>query len=195
MYHRSLGLTQDSADLGSECNDTGLDAVQWATTQIADGDADVAFAGSTDAPLAELAYATLSALRILTKYEGPPGQASRPYDLHRDGMVLGEGAAVVVLEELGSDIARDAPVYAEVLGYGHGNEGGYGPRTDRTAEKARGLTRSREALARARLASRDIDHINAARQRSPRLMTSWNSLAFKAALGARHKHSDPRSSR
>jgi 3-oxoacyl-[acyl-carrier-protein] synthase II len=175
-----LGLKGQALTLGSACT-TGLDAVQWATTQIADGDADVAFAGSTDAPLAELAYATLSALRVLTKYEGPPGKASRPYDLHRDGMVLGEGAAVVILEELGSAISRGAPVYAEVLGYGHGNEGGYGPRTD-TAEKAL-ADAIREALARARLASRDIDHINAHGNGLPDY-DLVETRAFKAALGA-----------
>src|SRR5262249_59303759 len=91
--------------------------------------------GATDAPLAELAYASLSALGILTTYDGQPSKACRPYDLYRDGMVLAEGAAIVVLEELEAARARGAHVYAEVLGYGNGNEGGYGPRTD-TAERA-----------------------------------------------------------
>ena len=93
-----------SADSRSACT-TGLDAVQWAAQQIADGYADFALAGATDAPFAELAYATLSALGILTTYDGPPSKASRPYDLNRDGMVLGEGAAVVILEELKVPIA------------------------------------------------------------------------------------------
>jgi 3-oxoacyl-[acyl-carrier-protein] synthase II len=153
-----LGIQGQALTLGSACT-TGFDAVHWATTQIADGYADVAFAGATDAPLAELAYATLSALGILTRYAGPASRASRPYELHRDGIVLGEGAAVVVLEELSHAMSRGAPPYAEVLGYGHGNEGGYGPRTD-AAEKALANAIG-SAIARARLTPRDIDYINA----------------------------------
>jgi 3-oxoacyl-(acyl-carrier-protein) synthase len=184
-----LGLRGQALTLGSACS-TGLDAVQWATAQIADGYADVAFAGSTDAPLAELAYATLSALGILTKYAGPPGKASRPYDLHRDGMVLGEGAAVVILEEFRSAISRGGHVYAEVLGYGHGNEGGYGPRTD-TAEKAL-ADAIRAALAHAHLTSRDIDYINAHGNGLPDY-DLVETRAFKEALGA-HAYSIPVSS-
>jgi 3-oxoacyl-[acyl-carrier-protein] synthase II len=153
-----LGIQGQALTLGSACT-TGVDAVQWATTQIADGYADLAFGGATDAPLAELAYATLSALGILTKYTGAPARASRPYDLHRDGMVLGEGAAVVVLEELDHAISRGGNIYAEVLGYGHGNEGGYGPRTD-AAERALGSA-IEAALAGARLTTREIDYISA----------------------------------
>jgi 3-oxoacyl-[acyl-carrier-protein] synthase II len=184
-----LGLKGQALTLGSACS-TGLDAVQWATAQIADDYADVAFAGSTDAPLAELAYATLSALGILTKYEGPPDKASRPYDLHRDGMVLGEGAAVVILEELRSAISRGGQVYAEVLGYGHGNEGGYGPRTD-TAEKAL-ADAIRAALTHARLTSGDIDYINAHGNGLPDY-DLIETRAFKEALGA-HAYSIPVSS-
>jgi 3-oxoacyl-[acyl-carrier-protein] synthase II len=184
-----LGLKGQALTLGSACS-TGLDAVQWATAQIADDYADVAFAGSTDAPLAELAYATLSALGILTKYEGPPEKASRPYDLHRDGMVLGEGAAVVILEELRSAISRGGQVYAEVLGYGHGNEGGYGPRTD-TAEKAL-ADAIRAALTHARLTSGDIDYVNAHGNGLPDY-DLIETRAFKEALGA-HAYSIPVSS-
>jgi 3-oxoacyl-[acyl-carrier-protein] synthase II len=181
-----LRIQGQALTLGSACT-TGLDAVQWATQQIADGYADFALAGATDAPFAELAYATLSALSILTTYEGPPSKASRPYDLHRDGMVLGEGAAVVILEELGGAIARGAPLYAEVLGYGHGNEGGYGPRTD-TAEKA--LTHGiRSALAMAGLTPADVDHINAHGNGLPDY-DLVETRAFKEALGV-HAYNIP----
>ena len=181
-----LRIQGQALTLGSACT-TGLDAVQWAAQQIADGYADFALAGATDAPFAELAYATLSALGILTTYEGPPSKASRPYDLHRDGMVLGEGAAVVILEELNNAIGRGAPFYAEVLGYGHGNEGGYGPRTD-TAEKA--LTNGiRSALASAGLTPRDVDHINAHGNGLPDY-DLVETRAFKEALGV-HAYNIP----
>ena len=184
-----LGLKGQALTLGSACT-TGLDAVQWGATQIADGYGDVAFAGATDAPLAELAYATLSALGILTKYDGLPGKACRPYDLHRDGMVLGEGAGVVVLEEMEAALARGARVYAEVLGYGNGNEGGYGPRTD-TGERALADAIG-GALALAGLTSRDIDHINAHGNGLPDY-DLVETRAFKQALGP-HAYSIPISS-
>jgi len=184
-----LELKGQALTLGSACT-TGMDAIAWAATQIADGYADVALAGATDAPLAELAYASLSRLGILTKYEGPPRKASRPYDLHRDGMVLGEGAAVVVLEELGSALTRGGHGYAEVLGYGHGNEGGYGPRND-TAERAL-ADAIRAALALAGLESRDIDHINAHGNGLPDY-DLVETRAFKQALD-RYAYSIPISS-
>jgi 3-oxoacyl-[acyl-carrier-protein] synthase II len=148
-----LGIQGQALTLGSACT-TGFDAVDWATSQIADGYADLALAGATDAPLAQLAYAALSALGIFASDE-----ISRPYDLHRSGMILGEGAAVLVLEDSDHAKSRGAPIYAEVLAAGHGNEGGYGPKID-TAEKAL-CNAIRTALAKARLAAADIDYISA----------------------------------
>jgi 3-oxoacyl-[acyl-carrier-protein] synthase II len=169
-----LGIQGQALTLGSACT-TGLDAVDWATSQIADGYADLALAGATDAPLAELAYATLSALGIFAS-DG----VSRPYDLHRTGMVLGEGAAMLVLEEVDHAQTRGAPVYATVLGAGHGNEAGYGPRND-TAEKA--LSNAiRTALARAGLSAADIDYISAHGNGMPDY-DLVETRAFKDALG------------
>jgi 3-oxoacyl-(acyl-carrier-protein) synthase len=169
-----LGIEGQALTLGSACT-TGFDAVDWATSQIADGYADLALAGATDAPLAELAYAALSALGIFAS-DG----VSRPYDLHRSGMILGEGAAVLILEEVDHAKVRGAPVYAEVLAAGHGNEGGYGPRTD-TAERA--LSNAiRAALTRARLSASDIDYISAHGNGLPDY-DLVETRAFKEALG------------
>ena len=169
-----LGIQGQALTLGSACT-TGSDAVDWATSQIADGYADLALAGATDAPLAEFAYAALSALGIFAS-DG----ISRPYDLNRSGMILGEGAAVLVLEAMEHATARGAPIYAEVLAAGHGNEGGYGPRTD-TAEKAlSGAIRT--ALSRARLSAADIDYISAHGNGLPDY-DLVETRAFKEALG------------
>jgi 3-oxoacyl-(acyl-carrier-protein) synthase len=169
-----LGIQGQALTLGSACT-TGFDAVDWATSQIADGHADLALAGATDAPLAQLAYAALSALGILA-----PDGISRPYDLHRSGMILGEGAAVLVLEDVDHAKARGAPLYAEVLAAGHGNEGGFGPKTD-TAEKAL-ATAIRTALSKARLSAADIDYIGAHGNGLPDY-DLVETRAFKDALG------------
>jgi 3-oxoacyl-[acyl-carrier-protein] synthase II len=117
------------------------------------------FAGSTEAPISEFCFATLCALGALSKFDDPPLKASRPYDMRRDGLVLGEGAAICVLEELGHAIDRGAHIYAEVLGFGSGNEGGFGNRMN-AAELA--LTEAiTSALETARLRPQDIDYINA----------------------------------
>lgn len=153
-----LGIRGQAMTLASACA-TGLDAVQWAYSQIATGSADLVFAGATDAPIADFAYAAISALGILSTSNDPPARACRPYDLHRDGVVLGEGSTVLVIEELEHAVARRAPIYAEVLGFGSGNEGGYGPRLD-AAERA--LSEAiQTALAEAGLRAHEIDYINA----------------------------------
>lgn len=169
-----LGIQGQALTLGSACT-TGLDAVDWAASQISDGYADLALAGATDAPLAELAYATLSALGIFAS-DG----VSRPYDLNRTGMVLGEGAAILVLEEEDHARARGAPLYASVLAAGHGNEGGYGRRTD-TAEKAL-CNAIRTALLRAKLNPTDIDYISAHGNGMPDY-DLVETRAFKDAFG------------
>jgi 3-oxoacyl-[acyl-carrier-protein] synthase II len=170
-----LGIQGQALTLGSACT-TGFDAVDWAATQIADGHADLALAGATDAPLAELAYASLCALGILA-----PDGVSRPYDLNRNGMIVGEGAGVVVLETLDHATSRGAPIYAEVLAAGHGNEGGYGPRTD-TAERAlAGAIRG--ALSMANLTAAQIDHISAHGNGLPDY-DLVETRAFKEALGS-----------
>lgn len=152
-----LGLRGQAMTLGSACA-TGIDAIQWGYSRIADRSADVVLAGSTDAPISDFAFAAICALGALSKFSNPPTRASRPYDLKRDGLVLGEGACICVLEELQHAVLRRAPnIYAEVLGYGSGNEGGFGPRVD-AAELA--LTDAiRVSLNAAGLTEFDIDYI------------------------------------
>jgi 3-oxoacyl-[acyl-carrier-protein] synthase II len=119
-----LGLGGQGMTLASACA-TGLDTIQWARTEIDSGRADVVITGSTEAPISEFCFATLYALGALSKFNDPPLRASRPYDLRRDGLVLGEGSSVFVVEELEHARDRGAPIYAEVLGFGSGNEGGF----------------------------------------------------------------------
>lgn len=96
---------------------TGIDAIAWGADQIRSHLVDVALVGAAEAPISEFVFSLFLAGGFLSTWSGPPEQASRPYDLNRCGLVLAEGAAVLVLEELGHALAREAPIYAEVRGY------------------------------------------------------------------------------
>jgi 3-oxoacyl-(acyl-carrier-protein) synthase len=142
-----LRILGQALTISSACA-TGLDALEWGYRRIAAGSADLVLAGTTDAPVAPFAFAALCALGILARRDAPPWDAPRPYDLRRDGVVLGEGAAVCVLEELDHARRRSAAIYAELLGFGAGNDGGYGPRTDAAELALSGAIRSALASAR-----------------------------------------------
>jgi 3-oxoacyl-[acyl-carrier-protein] synthase II len=144
--------------LASACA-TGLDTIEWARTEIGSGRADVVIAGSTEAPISEFCFATLCALGALSKFDDPPLKASRPYDLRRDGLVLGEGACVFVVEDLEHAKDRGAPIYAEVLGFGSGNEGGFGAKMNASELALRDAILG--GLASAHETPDSIDYVNA----------------------------------
>jgi 3-oxoacyl-[acyl-carrier-protein] synthase II len=97
---------------------TGLHAVGDAFRLIQRGDADAMIAGGTEAVITPLAVGGFAAMRALSTRHDEPERASRPWDRDRDGFVIGEGAGIVVLEELGRAERRGAAIYGEVLGYG-----------------------------------------------------------------------------
>jgi 3-oxoacyl-[acyl-carrier-protein] synthase II len=153
-----LGIRGQALTLASACS-TGLDVIQWAAEKILDGTASIVFAGSTEAPLSEFCFATLCAFGSISTFNDPPLKASRPFDLRRQGLVLGEGSAVMVVEELEHALDRGAFIYAEVLGFGTGNEAGLQHRREASQIALRQSIDS--ALAQAALAPGQIDYINA----------------------------------
>ncbi|RWA98984.1 MAG: beta-ketoacyl-[acyl-carrier-protein] synthase II [Mesorhizobium sp.] len=139
---------------------TGAHAIGDAARLIMWGDADVMVAGGTEAPVTRLSIAGFAACRALsTDRNDAPETASRPYDRDRDGFVMGEGAGVVILEELEHAKARGAKIYAEVTGYGLTGDAYH---ITAPAEDGDGAFRCMvAALNRAKLTPADVDYINA----------------------------------
>ncbi len=139
---------------------TGAHAIGDASRLIMLDDADVMIAGGAESPVCEIGIAGFNACKALsTKRGDDPEHASRPYDADRDGFVMGEGAGVVVLEELEHAHARGAKIYAEVIGYGLSGDAYH--ITAPAADGDGGYRSMKAALARAGVEPGDIDYINA----------------------------------
>ncbi|SEM92536.1 beta-ketoacyl-[acyl-carrier-protein] synthase family protein [Nonomuraea pusilla] len=159
---------------------SGLDAVGTGARLIEENAADIVLAGATEAPLSPITYACFDAIKATSANNDDPEHASRPFDARRDGIVLGEGAAVLVLEEESRARARGARIQAELVGYGQRNNAFHmtGLRPD-GREMAEAI---RVALREARLDPTAVDHINA-HGSGTKQNDRHETAAFKDSLG------------
>ncbi|MBA2946012.1 beta-ketoacyl-[acyl-carrier-protein] synthase family protein [Streptomyces himalayensis] len=169
---------------------SGLDAIGYAFHAIEDGRMDVAIAGASDSPITPITMACFDAIKATSTNNDDPEHASRPFDAHRDGFVMGEGGAVLVLEELEHARARGAHVYCEISGYAtYGNAYHMTGLTREGLEMAHAID---DALDHARIDGSLIDYVNAhgsGTQQNDRHETA----AVKRSLGA-HAYEAPMSS-
>ncbi|CAM3016643.1 beta-ketoacyl-[acyl-carrier-protein] synthase family protein [Saccharomonospora xinjiangensis] len=169
---------------------SGLDAVGYGAMAVEDGAADVVIAGAADAPISPITVACFDAIKATSTRNDEPARASRPFDALRDGFVLGEGAAVLVLEELGRARRRGARVYCEVAGFAtFGNAYHMTGLTAEGAELARAVT---AALRAAKADPREVGYVNA-HGSSTKQNDRHETAAVKRSLGE-HAYRTPMSS-
>ncbi|MBL8132919.1 MAG: beta-ketoacyl-ACP synthase II [Anaerolineae bacterium] len=173
------GLRGPNFAISTACA-TGNNCIGEATEIIRRGQAVAAIAGSSEAGLVDVAIASFNNMTAISRRNDAPERASRPFDVNRDGFVVAEGSAMLILEELEHARARGAKIYAEILGYGHTSDAYHVTAPLETGEgAAKAITR---ALADAHLAPADIDYINAHGTSTP-LNDRSETLAIKMALG------------
>jgi 3-oxoacyl-[acyl-carrier-protein] synthase II len=166
-------------------------AIGEALDAIRLGRAEVMFAGGTEAGITKVGIAGFGAMRALSRRNDEPQLASRPFDAGRDGFVMGEAGAVLVLEELEHAKARGAKIYAELLGYGVSSDASHITEPDPTgANPARAM---RMALGDAGVAVEDIGYINAHGTSTP-LGDASETRVIKLALGEEQARKVPVSS-
>lgn len=153
-----LGLTGPSLAYGNSCA-AGMIAIGEATRLIQDGHVPIMLAGGAEAPLAPLTFGAFTMIRVLSTRNDDPATASRPFDAGRDGFVIAEGAAILVLESLEHATSRGARIYAEVMGYATNSDAHH-----MTAPHPDGIHAARamsDAIANANLLPEDIGYVNA----------------------------------
>jgi 3-oxoacyl-[acyl-carrier-protein] synthase II len=187
----NMGAGWVSIELGtkgplmSECTACAASnmAIGDAMDAIRLGRADVMFAGGTESPITEVGIAGFDAMRALSRRNNDPARASRPFDNSRDGLVMGEAAAVLVLEELDHAKARGAKIYAELVGYGVSSDASHMTEPDPTGTSpARAMTM---ALTSAGVDPTEVGYVNAHATSTP-LGDSAETKVIKLAFGEEH---------
>src|SRR5574341_756633 len=174
-----FGFSGPNSTIAMSCA-SGTIAIGEAFHAIRDGQADAMLAGGAEAPLSPLCFGAFAIIRAMSTRNDDPGSASRPFDRSRDGFVMGEGAAVVVLEERARAESRGAPIYGEMLGYALTNDAYHmtAPRPDgQKAARAMQL-----ALLDAHVQPEEIGYVNAHGSSTP-LNDPTETGAIKQVFG------------
>ena len=179
IISRKFGLKGPNTTISAACN-SGLDAFYSAHNAIRLGDADIMLAGAGEAPITPCNVGLFCAGGILSKQNKEPKAALRPFDIAGDGIVFGEGGAVLVLEELQNALKRKTRIYGEILGYASGNECYDMFEKDPSGDA--GSIVMGKALENARLKPEDIDYINAHGNAQPEFDLN-ETLAIKKTFG------------
>jgi len=180
----AFGLSGPASANANSCA-SGTIALGQALEWIRNNQADVVLAGGAEAPLAPLCYGAFTILRAMSGRNEEPERASRPFDAGRDGFVMGEGAAMLVVEELGHALSRNARIYGEIAGYALTNDGHHmtAPMPD-GAHAARAMAL---ALRDAGMPPEEIDYINA-HGSATMLNDRAETMAIKRIFGKRAPH-------
>jgi minimal PKS ketosynthase (KS/KS alpha) len=175
----SFGAHGPCAVISTGCT-SGIDAIGYAHQLIQDGDADIMISGAAESPISPISMACFDPIKATSARNDDPKSASRPFDLHRDGFVMGEGAAVLVLEELEHARSRGARIYCEVGGYA--NRGNAYHMTGLRPDGVEMAEAINDAMQQADLQPSDIGYINA-HGSGTKQNDRHETAAFKRSLG------------
>jgi 3-oxoacyl-[acyl-carrier-protein] synthase II len=178
-----LGAKGPNSATATACT-TGAHAVGDSFRIIARGDADVMICGGAEAAITPMGVGGFAAMRALSTRNDDPEHASRPWDADRDGFVVGEGAGVLILEEIGRAVARNAPIIAEVVGYGMSGDAYHMTSPPENGDGAYRVMRN--AIGDAGIAPSDIAYVNAHGTSTP-VGDRIESSAIKQAFGEHAK--------
>jgi 3-oxoacyl-[acyl-carrier-protein] synthase II len=174
-----FGINGHSNSIGGGCG-VGTDSIGYAFYAIRNNLAEIMIAGGSEAPLAPLTFGAFCLIGALSKRNGDPTRASRPFDKERDGFVMSEGAGVLILEDLRNALERNAPIYAEIIGYGTTNDAYNMVQPLPNGEQAKKAIRM--AIKNANIKPNDIDYINAHGSSTP-LNDRIETMIIKEVFG------------
>ncbi|MDH5607387.1 MAG: beta-ketoacyl-ACP synthase II [Anaerolineae bacterium] len=179
MIALNLGIQGPNFAVVTACA-TGTNAIGEAAEVIRRGQADVMFAGGSEASIIPPFIAGLASMTAMSTNNDAPLQASRPFDLNRDGFVMGEGAAILLLESLDHALSRNAKIYAEITGYGSSNDAYHITAPPDNGSGA--VDCMQMSLDNAQLASSEITYINAHGTSTP-INDKTETIAIKTVFG------------
>jgi minimal PKS ketosynthase (KS/KS alpha) len=176
-----FGAHGPSVVISTGCT-SGIDAIGYGHQMIQDGEADIVISGAAESPISPISMACFDPIKATSRRNDDPGHASRPFDRDRDGFVMGEGGAVLLLEEMESALARGAHIYCEVAGFA--NRGNAYHMTGLKPDATEMTEAIMDAMSQGGTKPEDVDYINA-HGSGTKQNDRHETAAFKKSLGER----------